>query len=123
MPAMARSPGAAPSLCLLAAAIAAGCTQPALEPSFEHATPAERTMAATRAARTGDRASVPHLITMLGSDDPAQRMIAADALRRITGQTHGYDFADPPPARREAVERWAAWYRSSTGGDGEEALP
>jgi len=92
--------------------LGAGCSQPALSPSFESGVPAERTMAATEAARTDDASKVPQLITMLGSEDPAQRMIASDALERITGQTLGYDFADPEPRRNEAIARWRAWEAS-----------
>lgn len=87
-----------------------GCSQPAMRPSFANGTPEERTMAATDAIRTDDASKVPQLITMLDSQDPAERMIASDGLRRLTGQTLGYDYADPRPLRTEAIARWKRWY-------------
>lgn len=75
-----------------------------------NATPAERTRAAADALRAGDASKVPHLITMLGSADPADRMVASAALERLTGQTLGYHFADPQPLRSAAIERWRRWY-------------
>lgn len=98
-----------PPFLVLALAVS-GCSQPVMRASFEDATPAERTLAAANAARDRDEASIPHLIAMLDSEDPAQRMVAGDALERITGETQGFFFADPEPKRREAIGRWREWY-------------
>ena len=73
-------------------------------------------MAAVDTIRSDDTAKVPQLITMLNSQDPAERMIASDALKRLTGQTLGYDFADPEPVRYEAIARWRAWYLDRSSG-------
>ena len=89
-----------------------GCSQPGIRASFESGSPAERTLAAAQTVRSGDVSKIPHLITMLDSADPAQRMIAADALERLTGRTFDYFFADPEPRRREAITRWRAWHES-----------
>lgn len=104
----------APSFLVLAA-IASGCSQPTMRASFKDATPSERTLAAANAARDRDEASIPHLIAMLDSEDPAQRMVAGDALERITGETQGFFFADPEPKRREAIGRWREWYLERAG--------
>jgi hypothetical protein len=99
-----------------------GCSQPALRPSFVNGTPEERTMAAMDAVRTDDASKVPQLITMLDSEDPAERMIASDALFRLTGQSNGYNYADPEPLRSEAVARWRRWYLDRRGvGTGTES--
>jgi hypothetical protein len=45
---------------------------------------------------------------MLDSDDPATRLLAIDALERITGETLGFDASAPETERRNAVDRWQA---------------
>jgi hypothetical protein len=97
------------SLIPLVVVAVAGCSQPKLSPSFESGIPTERTMAAVEAAQKDDHSKIPQLITMLGSGDPAQRMIASDALERLTGQTLGYDYAAPEPERNQAIARWRSW--------------
>jgi hypothetical protein len=97
------------------ASLLGACTQPALRPSFVNGTPEERTMAAMDAVRDDDTSKVSQLITMLDSQDPAQRMIASDALFRLTGQTNGYNYADPEAVRSEAVARWRRWYLDQHG--------
>lgn len=100
------------------AVLAGGCTQPALRPTFVNGTPEERIMAATEAIETHDTSKVPQLITMLESQDAAQRLVAGEALRRLTGRTMGYDFSAPAGERDEAVSRWRAWYLSKAGVEG-----
>ncbi|MDB5294334.1 MAG: hypothetical protein JWO31_317, partial [Phycisphaerales bacterium] len=39
----------------------------------------------------------------------AERLYAAEALHRLTGQTHDYHYYDVEPKRAEAVARWRAW--------------
>lgn len=53
---------------------------------------------------------------MLASDDPATRLLAIEALDRVTGERLGYDAADPPERRRETLNRWAAWVRAREAG-------
>lgn len=83
-----------------------GCAPAAMDGGFESGNPSARVYAAERAAETGDRTAIPHLIEMLDSDDPAERFVAIGALERLTGHTLGYGYADPPAQRREAVKRW-----------------
>ncbi len=56
---------------------------------------------------------------MLDSQDPALRMFAIGALKRLTGETMGYHYGDPEPIRAAAVDRWVAWL----GDGGAAALP
>lgn len=71
--------------------------------------PAGRIPAMKRAARTKDPAAVPKLVALLESDDPAERLYSIEALRRITGQTFGYNYYDSEPNREAAVGRWKQW--------------
>ncbi len=65
--------------------------------------------AAVLASQRRDTAAVPQLVVLLGSDDPAVRLVAINSLETITGQTHGYRDYDPEPDRAAAIERWRVW--------------
>ncbi len=100
----------------LAALLGAGCF-PTLEPAFDSPAPAKRLDAIVDAAARDDRSTVPPLIDMLDSDDPAERMLAIRALERISGgQTFGYRYADPEWQRRESINRWVKWAESDSAG-------
>lgn len=51
-------------------------------------------------------AAVPHVVDSLQSEDQAVRFYAIEALRRITGADHGYDYKAAPHERAAAVKRW-----------------
>ncbi|HYE03775.1 MAG TPA: HEAT repeat domain-containing protein [Phycisphaerales bacterium] len=87
-----------------------GCSRP--EPTFEAPDPGTRLRALERAVASDDRRSIPNLITLLDSDDPAVRLFAVLALRDMTGTTMGYEHAAPEQERRAAADRWEAWYKS-----------
>lgn len=97
------------------AALAAGCSGPSIRPGFDSIDPQERTAALLEAAREGDRSAVPELIVMLESSDPAERMLADEALRRLTGQDFGYRHFDPERKRSAAADAWRQWWRSQPG--------
>lgn len=67
-----------------------------------------------RALVTRDTAAAPELVRLLSSDDPVVRLVASRTLEDLTGQTMGYNHADPEWKRREAIQRWVAWTESST---------
>ncbi|MBL9001652.1 MAG: hypothetical protein JNK25_11000 [Phycisphaerae bacterium] len=90
---------------LMPAAATAGCG-PAIHPSFDSPEPAARNAAIVRATAASDAASVPDLVRMLRSDDPATRLLAITSLRRMTGETFGYDYGAPPGERDAAIARW-----------------
>jgi len=102
---------------ILIFAVLAGCSLPQSDPGFDSSDPKARSKAAIRAAAAGDERAIPGLISMLDSRDPAVRLIAAEALERITGKTMGYDSSAADIERDAAVDRWAAWWESRTGGD------
>ncbi len=71
--------------------------------------PGERATAIAVSAETNDRAAIPKLITLLDSDDPGTRLLAIEALERLTGETFGYDYAASEALRRGSIERWVQW--------------
>lgn len=97
---------------LLGVAALGGCAGPGLDAGFDAPDHAARLHAIERAAEDGDRTAIPRLVWMLESEDPAARMLAIRVLERLTGQTHGYDYAAEAQERAAAVERWEAWLPS-----------
>lgn len=93
--------------------IAGGCSLPSQRADFRSNDPQERTLAVGEAMRTADRTSVPRLIELLASSDPAERMFAINALETLTGETRGYRHWAPERERREAVRRWVDWYAAA----------
>jgi hypothetical protein len=92
------------------AVLASGCSGASEKPSLQATDPRAQTKAVERAVATNDRKAIPGLIAMLDSVDPAERMVAIGALRRMTGQDFGYDPTDPPWLRSKAVDRWQEWW-------------
>ena len=66
------------------------------------------------AAREGDRSAIGELIELLDSDDQAVRLMAIDALQRLTGQTYGFRHYDSMMQRRESIARWVQAYESGS---------
>lgn len=99
----------------------AGCSVPPRETGFDSSDPMARLSALRDAVARGDRDSIPQLISMLGSDDPALRMFAIRSLEDFTGQTLGYDHAGPEAERDAAIERWVDWWRQEGGSGGSVA--
>lgn len=58
-----------------------------------------------------DARGLPVLFEALRSDDPLNRRLASDGLRRLTGLDFGYLPEDPREKREAAVANWEAWYR------------
>lgn len=104
---------------MLCAAVASGCAGPSDAVGFDEQDPGARLRAVQDAATTKDGTKVDELIELLASDDPAERVLAIRTLERITGETKGYDHAETPQSRREAIERWAVWYVAKGGGRAE----
>ncbi|MDP1660856.1 MAG: hypothetical protein Q8L55_02980 [Phycisphaerales bacterium] len=100
------TPGFLLTLTVTAAAFHGGCARFDAPDSFTSIDPAGRMHAAGQAAAAGDETAVPALVEMLGSDDPAERLIAIAALESITGNRMGFDPSAAPSARRVAQERW-----------------
>ena len=102
-------------LLLLAGAVPA-CAPPIPSGGFEAADPASRIYAAVRVAsdydRTGvepDHGTLQQLIEMLLSADPAERLVAGDTLKLVTGVDLGYEPSAPLVERVVQVQRWKTW--------------
>ena len=80
-----------------------GCSSPK---GLDSPDPGSRLEAVVQAADERDERAIPDLVIMLRSDDPRQRMLAAAALERITGERRGYDFAAPAWKREDATVAW-----------------
>ena len=99
----------------LAAALGSitACTPAASSGSFTSPDPASKLYAIVRAGHERDASAVPQLIEQLNSDDQAVRMYAIGALRRITGEDHGFVYYAPPAKREEAIARWLKAYSAN----------
>ncbi len=88
------------------------CGPAMTEGGFDAASPAARSHAIEQAARAGDLDAVPKIVEQLDADDPAIRMLAIDALHRLTGETYGFHHYDPPYLRHAAIQRWVTAVQS-----------
>jgi hypothetical protein len=82
------------------------CTPPASRGGLDSDNPASKLYAIRGAGLSGDRAYVPRLVEELEHDDPAVRMMAINALEKLTGQRMGYNPYAGPVQRQAAVDRW-----------------
>ena len=101
----------------------AGCLTPDVKPNLNDPdpsikVPAIKGVASADETAADQSAAVGPLIDDLSSDDPAVRLFAAEGLRRITGESFGYEpYLDPEP-RAAAVERWKQWSATRVAADG-----
>ena len=87
----------------------AGCTAPRPPLVVTNPDPSVKIPAYKKAVRAKDRAAVRQFVKDLDSDDPAVRLYAIDALRRMTGNTFGYRYYQSDEQRRPAVDKWNEW--------------
>ena len=99
-----------------------GCI-PSTPGGFDSPDPTSRLVAISEAGETADASAVPALIEQLESNDPGARLLAIRSLERITGETLGYDYAEPWWSRSRAVRRWRAWAAENGYGDDPETEP
>lgn len=75
----------------------------------------ERRLTAMRLlADLASSATVPELIELLASDDAELRVLAATALQRLTGQTHGRlpeQWRENAEGRAASLETWRQWWQ------------
>ena len=102
----------------LAAGWLGGCAGPdakarSLRALFESEDPVDRVAAIQKAAAANDKAALPALVACLSDSESDVRFFAIAALRKITGLDFGYHHYDNEQARREAVDRWREYLRTS----------
>jgi hypothetical protein len=96
------------TVCLLGS-----CAPPrASEGGFDSPNPASKLYAIHRAGEHHDITALPRLVEQLDNDDLLVRMMAAQALSRITGTRLGYNPYSPVEEQREAIGRWTDHIRS-----------
>ena len=99
--------------CAVAASLG-GCSS-GPRPDLASPVPSARIEAIGEASRGQDPDELRGLISQLDSDDPAVRVFAIAALEKVTGERRGYAPSDPERTRREAADRWQAWYGEEYG--------
>ncbi len=93
-----------------------GCSTPRPEKNVTNPDPSGKIPAYKQAVRVKDRGATVQMVKDLDSDDPAVRLFAIVGLRRLTGETFGYQYFDNDHQRRPAIKRWEQWL----GGDQRE---
>ena len=107
----------------LFAAGGAGCSSTAvpstgvIELDLEHEDPRFRIHAAARAVAEDRTDLVPALVERLSDPDPAVRMFAGAALRKLTGKDFDFSPHGSAAEREAAVERWRAWLEARAEAD------
>ena len=98
-----------------------GCTAPSpTRGGFSSAAPAARAKAieetVTKAESSGtlERADLKAMVELLLADDALVRFMAIAGLTKLTGDSFGYRFFDPPPTRYMAVLTWRAYALNAT---------
>jgi len=94
------------ALILAAPLLLPACAPPASRGGFESGNPSARFYAIEQAVRQQDLAATVQITASLDSDDPVERLLAIEALERLTGETLGYRHDAPRHERDEAVRRW-----------------
>lgn len=126
-------------LASLLVAAAGACGSRGFAPDFASDNPPQRTAAVEQAIRRhrpqlkapytppmqdpAFRRDVAWLVVMLQSWDPAERLLAIEALAALVGTREGYDPSDPLPERAVAIERWVGWLRGHGFIEGETLPP
>ena len=94
---------------VMALAPFAGCGRGRVNPVIASNDPSEKIPGIVRAVRRKDLPKARHMVKDLDSDDAAVRMFAIGGLRRLTGETFGYNYYDDEDAREPAVKQWQQW--------------
>lgn len=88
---------------------AAGCETPeSRRRQLASPEPLARARAAVRSGAAGDPSAIPLLVNLLDDADAGVRMLAAQALDRLTGQLYGFTYYAPEADRAAAIQRMRA---------------
>ncbi len=104
---------AGPVIACVVGLIATACAPPVSSGGFDAPDPSSRIYAIERAIHANDLSKTPLIVEQLDSDDPAVRFMAIAALKKLTGETYGYHYEDPPSLREPAIQRWVAYVNES----------
>ncbi len=111
--------------CLSAAVVLAGCVQSGgtLYSRLQHEDPTVRSRAAIQAGQMRDNRAIGYLIDRLTDAEPAVRMFANISLKKITGESMGFNVYDSKQDQAAAVERWRQWSAKHGKSAGTTSLP
>ncbi|HEV2295942.1 MAG TPA: hypothetical protein VGR35_19005 [Tepidisphaeraceae bacterium] len=98
-----------------------GCSSPGPDKDVRNPDPLGKIPAYKHAVRLRDRSAVRQMVKDLDSNDPAVRLFAIVGLRRLTGQTFGYEYFEEERQRRPAIARWEAWLEGDEVGAPQDA--
>ncbi len=94
---------------LVALLLTAGCETPETRRrQLASPEPLARARAAVRSGAAGDPSAIPLLVNLLDDADAGVRMLAAQALDRLTGQLYGFSYYAPEADRAAAIQRMRA---------------
>ena len=88
---------------------AAGCGRGRVNPVISSNDASEKIPGIVQAVKHKDLPKARHMVKGLSSDDPAVRMFSIGGLRRLTGETFGYNYYDDEEAREPSVKQWQEW--------------
>lgn len=71
----------------------------------------ERFAVAGALVQCGNKKGIPTLIKAL-NDDNETRLVAFDLLKKITGESFGYNIGEPPSANAAAIADWEGWWQN-----------
>ena len=96
--------------------LAGGCGNPGqLQADLQHEDPSVRMKAICKAGNAADKSAAPFLVDRLTDSQKDVRFFSIIALKRVTGQTMGWNYYDPPDERDQAVQRWRQWLKEECG--------
>jgi hypothetical protein len=93
--------------CLTLAGLTCACRTSSGPKSIDDPDPSHKIQAIV----VSDESEIPKLIEQLDSDDSAVRFYAFDKLKRLTGETFGYQYFVDDDKRAAAVQQWKAWLK------------
>jgi hypothetical protein len=111
----------APAVALGVAFCIPSCTAPRPPLVVTDPDPSVKIPAYKKAVRKKDKAAVRQLVADLDSDDPAVRLYSSQALRRLTGETFGYQYFATDERRGPAVQKWRQWLEAGERAAGAES--
>ncbi len=98
-----------PVILLSALFFLAGCDSSPPTYDIRDPDPSLKIPAIKTAVQEKDLAHVRQMVKDLDSDDSAVRFFAVEGLRRLSGETFGYQYYEDASERAVAIQKWKKW--------------
>jgi hypothetical protein len=95
--------------CVIICGFLGACSAPREARLLDNPDASGKIPAIKMAVERKDYAATKQLVKDLDSDDAAVRLYAIEGLKRLTGETFGYEYYFDEDERRPAIERWQRW--------------